>query len=97
MLYYKHDSELKECKFCHESRYKERRGRKQNCKEVARKKMHYLPLIPRLQRLYASETTARHMRWHHENRREEGVLCHPSDGEAWEHFDHTYPDFATKP
>ena len=37
------------------------------------------------------------MRWHHENRREEGVLCHPSDGEAWERFDHTYPDFATKP
>ncbi|XP_060194944.1 uncharacterized protein LOC132624136 [Lycium barbarum] len=37
------------------------------------------------------------MRWHSENRRTPGVLCHPSDGEAWKHFDRTYPDFASEP
>ncbi|KAK4383736.1 hypothetical protein Sango_2749400, partial [Sesamum angolense] len=25
------------------------------------------------------------------------VMCHPSDAEAWKHFDETHPDFATKP
>jgi len=24
-------------------------------------------------------------------------LCHPLDGEAWKHFDETFPDFAVKP
>ena len=42
-------------------------------------------------------SSAPHMRWHFENRRPPGVMCHPSDGEAWKHFDRTYPDFASKP
>ncbi|XP_058774870.1 uncharacterized protein LOC131649136 isoform X2 [Vicia villosa] len=99
MLYYKEDINLKECKFCNEPRYKTciLRKRKRNSKDVPRKRLHYLPLIPRLQRLYASERSAKHMRWHYENRREEGVLCHPSDGEAWKHFDQVYPAFASEP
>ncbi|KAL0307869.1 UNVERIFIED_CONTAM: hypothetical protein Sangu_3007200 [Sesamum angustifolium] len=28
---------------------------------------------------------------------ENGVMCHPSDAEAWKHFDDTHPDFATEP
>ena len=24
-------------------------------------------------------------------------MCHPSDGQAWKHFDQTYPDFAAEP
>jgi len=24
-------------------------------------------------------------------------LCHPSDGEAWKHFDKMYPEFAAEP
>ena len=59
--------------------------------------MHYLPLIPRLKRLYASMRSAPHMRWHREYRRPPGVLSHPSDGEAWKHFDNVYPDFASEP
>ena len=59
--------------------------------------MHYFPLIPRLQRLYASRSSASHMRWHHEYRREDGVLCHPSDGEAWKQFDQLHHDFASEP
>nr|KYP63744.1 hypothetical protein KK1_018326 [Cajanus cajan] len=97
LLYYKDDSTLKECKFCEEPRYKARNAHKKNSKDVPQKRLHYLPLIPRLQRLYASVKTAEHMRWHYENRREEGVLCHPSDGKAWKHFDHLYPEFANEP
>jgi len=48
--------------------------------------MFYLPIIPRLQRLFASMKTAGHMTWHHLNKIP-GVLRHPSDSEAWKHFD----------
>ncbi|KAK2384836.1 hypothetical protein QL285_072138 [Trifolium repens] len=37
------------------------------------------------------------MKWHSENQRENGVLCHPSDGKAWKHFDQVYPQFAAEP
>ena len=85
MLYYNADDQLRECKFCGHPRYKSEstsRG-----KGVPLKSMHYLPLIPRLKRLYASMSSAAHMRWHYVNRMADGVLCHPSDGLAWRHFD----------
>ena len=34
------------------------------------------------------------MRWHVVRDYNGGLLCHPSDGEAWKHFDKTYSDFA---
>ena len=66
-------------------------------KDVPIKRMGYLPITPRLQRLYASKTTAGEMRWHYENPREPGVLSHPSDGEAWKHFDNVHLDFTCEP
>ncbi|XP_059295599.1 uncharacterized protein LOC132048937 [Lycium ferocissimum] len=93
MLYYKDDADLENCKVCGISRFKQLASGKR----VAVKAMHYLPLIPRLKRLYASLSSAPHMRWHYENRRPPGVLCHPSDGEAWKHFDRTFQNFANEP
>ena len=98
MLFYTNEyTQLKECKFCGAPRYNKKKVGKDKYKEVPLKRMHYLPLIPRLKRLYASMSSVSNMRWHYENRRESGVLCHPSDGEAWKHFDETYPDFAAEP
>nr|AAS79612.1 putative tnp2 transposase [Ipomoea trifida] len=97
MLYYKSDINDRQCKFCGEPRFKPRSPNCTRGKEVPKKRMHYLPLIPRLQRLYASPSSAEHMRWHYENRRQPGVMCHPSDGEAWKHFDSQYPDFGADP
>jgi len=54
--------------------------------------MYYLPFIPRLKRLYAYMSSAPYMRWRHENRQEPGILCHPSDDEAWKHFDKIHCD-----
>lgn len=82
----------KECRFCHAPRYRVGKGGK----ELALKSMHYLPITPRLKRLYASENSARHMRWHYEHQQVEGVLEHPSDAEAWKHFDQKYPEFASE-
>ncbi|XP_062080195.1 uncharacterized protein LOC133784947 [Humulus lupulus] len=37
------------------------------------------------------------MRWHKEVRKNEvGILRHPTDGDAWKHFDNVYPDFAVE-
>ena len=58
MLYFKEDANLESCKFCQHPRYK--RGCSGN--KIAIKAMHYLPLIPRLKRLYASNSSAPHMR-----------------------------------
>ena len=55
---------------------------KKTRKEVSYKRMYYLPITPRLQRLYASSVTAHHMRWHGVRTSEEVTLAHPSDGEA---------------
>src|SRR5436305_1129175 len=60
MLYYKDDTHLEKCKFYTAPRYKitQKKERK------ALKKMWYFPLGSRLQRLFASETTATNMTWH---------------------------------
>ncbi|XP_059295654.1 uncharacterized protein LOC132048990 [Lycium ferocissimum] len=93
ILYYKDDVSIESYNFCSSDRLKQTRSGKR----VAVKIMHYLPLIPRLKRLYASNSSAIHMIWHSENRRLPGVMYHPSDGEAWQHFDRTYPDFSVEP
>ena len=47
--------------------------------------------------MYASRSTAEYMRWHYEHRREDGILCHPSDVAAWKHFDNKCPNFSLEP
>ncbi|XP_074301486.1 uncharacterized protein LOC141632881 [Silene latifolia] len=59
--------------------------------------MRYFPLIPRLERIYASSKTAEDMRWHHKERVKDGKLRHPVDALAWEQFDSRYPLFASDP
>ena len=96
MLFFKEDSNLDACRFCGYSRWKRQRSQQRNQSSLPYARMHDLPLKPRLQRLYASRSTAKHMRWDYEHRREDSVLCHPSDGAARKHFDSNYPNFATE-
>ncbi|KAL0318754.1 UNVERIFIED_CONTAM: hypothetical protein Sangu_2031600 [Sesamum angustifolium] len=56
--------------------------------------LRYLPLTLHLQRLYSSRATAEHVTWHATPQIEKGSMCHPSNAEAWKHFDRMYPDFA---
>ncbi|XP_057999097.1 uncharacterized protein LOC131177938 [Hevea brasiliensis] len=65
MLYWAEDSELTNCKFCDHPRFKRHsRGSSNFQTNVPHKKMYYFPLTQRLQRLYASNATAKEMRWH---------------------------------
>ena len=34
--------------------------------------------------------SASQMTWHHKNQTSSGTMRHPSDGEAWKHFDRTH-------
>jgi len=81
MLYY-NNGVLTECKFCNMSRYHAKTVGTSNRKLVPVKAMFYLPIIPRLQRMFASLQTTSQMTCHYENKRSSGMLCHPSDGEA---------------
>ncbi|KAL0292531.1 UNVERIFIED_CONTAM: hypothetical protein Sradi_6985000 [Sesamum radiatum] len=93
MLYYKENKDKQQCLVCGHPRYKPRKpGARTN---VPFKVLRYLPLIPRLQRLYASNYTCEHMTWHANNLCEEGSMAHPSHGDAWKHFDRTHPSFAS--
>ncbi|CAK8575475.1 unnamed protein product [Lathyrus sativus] len=92
------DEALEECKFRKSPRYQVRSkaiNRKQ--KRLAVKSMFYLPIIPRLKRLFASMHSASQMTWHHTNKTCSGIMRHPSDGEAWKHFDRVHSDFAAEP
>ncbi|XP_058002287.1 uncharacterized protein LOC131179456 [Hevea brasiliensis] len=94
MLYWAEDSELTNCKFCDHPRFKRHsRGSSNFQTNVPHKKMYYFPLTQRLQRLYASNATAKEMRWHAEHDHEDGVMCHCSDATTWKHFNKTHPSF----
>jgi Transposase family tnp2 len=95
MLYWGADEKLLQCKFCSENRYKPRFAAKK--KLIPWKKMYYLPLANRLQRLYESQRTAPHMRWHAEHAAKPGEMKHPSDGKAWKDFNAIFRNFASEP
>ncbi|KAL0445737.1 UNVERIFIED_CONTAM: hypothetical protein Slati_1701600 [Sesamum latifolium] len=96
MLYWTDDIDMDYCKFYGEARYKPTRERNPNRKKTPYAVLRYLAIIPCLQRLYTSQVTAEQMTWHANHQTEEGSMCHPSDAEAWRHFDRTHPNFAVE-
>ncbi|XP_004295827.1 PREDICTED: uncharacterized protein LOC101302054 [Fragaria vesca subsp. vesca] len=86
------DISLNECSVCNASRWKEGSGGMSNdgvehVKPKAAKQARYFPLKPRLQRLFMCSKTAKLMRWHAEERTDDGVFRHPADSLAWKDFD----------
>jgi hypothetical protein len=62
--------------------------------KVAIKQLRYIPITPRLKRLFLSEETMKQMRWHKERKRDSedsDNMSHPTDGEAWQALDHFDP------
>ncbi|KAE8788576.1 hypothetical protein D1007_37399 [Hordeum vulgare] len=60
----------------------------------------YLPIPPRIQRLYLNEDTTEHMVWHKYGIRRDNddhgrpMLTHPSCALAWQNFDRLHPEKA---
>ncbi|CAM8891125.1 unnamed protein product [Rhodiola kirilowii] len=96
MIYYGCDESMIVCRFCSKPRY-HRPRREESSSSYQRQaicQMFYLPIIPRLQRLYLSQTLAAEMCWHATPRADVDRMVHPSDGESWKHLDRCHPDFA---
>jgi hypothetical protein len=93
MIYYKENENKDKCTICKEPRYEETTA-KNNSSKIPRKVLRYLPITPRLQRLYMSQSTAKHMDYHARPRDSEKIMVHPSDGEAWKEFDKEHKNFA---
>jgi hypothetical protein len=55
----------------------------------------YLPVIPRLRRLYATPEDARRLTWH-ADRKADGKLRHPADSPQWKMIDRTFSDFGSE-
>ena len=64
MIYYMNDAHLLSWKFCERERVNLVRNGNGQCKCSPIAKMHYMSLILRLQHLYASKQSAKHMVWH---------------------------------
>ncbi|GKV22362.1 hypothetical protein SLEP1_g32242 [Rubroshorea leprosula] len=90
-------SAKKNDKLCGESHYEPRNMSAIRQKDVPRKSLWYLPITPRLQRLYMSRKTAEHMTWHLKCHEDADEVIHPAGSEAWKHFDETHPTFADEP
>uniref|UniRef100_M1BA48 Transposon protein, CACTA, En/Spm sub-class n=1 Tax=Solanum tuberosum TaxID=4113 RepID=M1BA48_SOLTU len=44
-----------------------------------------------------SSKTSSLMRWHHDERVDDGIMRHPADSVAWKTLDKLHPSFATEP
>jgi hypothetical protein len=94
MLYYLENAEMTECMTCGHSRYKPRTGRGKTL--VAYKKLRYFLITPRLQRLFMSPRTTEQMTCQQSHDVVDGVMVHPSNGEAWKHFNSVHPHFSAE-
>jgi hypothetical protein len=86
MLFWKEHANEKKCLGCGQSRFIEvvTQDNEKVTTEVTHKQLCYFSITPRLKQLFISKGIVRHMRWHKEGIREnDGVMVHPSDGEAW--------------
>ena len=90
ILFRKDHADAKYCPKCKSSRYLEvdsGDGQKRQL-EIPVKILRYLPFIPRIQRLYMTEESAKQMTWHKEGKRYHPEnMVHPADAEAWKYFD----------
>ncbi|WJX12650.1 hypothetical protein P8452_03121 [Trifolium repens] len=93
-------NEFEELKTCGLSRYKVK-DNDSNCDESIQhpptKVLWYLPIIPRLKRLFNNVDDAKHIRWHADERKCDGYIRHPADSLQWKKIDALYPEFGNEP
>jgi hypothetical protein len=68
--------------------------------QVVVKQLCYMPITPRLKRLYLSEETVKQIRWHKEGKHDSedpDIISHLADTEAWEALDRFDPEFVRDP
>jgi hypothetical protein len=102
MLFWKEHKDDTECMHCSRSKYAKvvNEDGDSVTTKVAVKQLRYMPITPRLKRLYLSEETVKQMRWHKEGKcdsEEPNIMSHPADTEAWEALHRFDREFAWDP
>ena len=89
-----------QCPRCGVSRYKKKDGDSNDedmTKGPPAKVLWYLPVVPRLKRLFTNPNDAKLMRWHEDERVKDGQLRHPADGLQWKKINDMFPNFSSDP
>ena len=98
ILYRNEYVDLHECPICGTSRYKRKNQTKENSDVKQKfgppaKMLWYLPIVPRLKRLFANVKDAKWLRWHAEERKIDGKIRHVADSPQWRNIDRIFEDF----
>ncbi|XP_075074545.1 uncharacterized protein LOC142162131 [Nicotiana tabacum] len=97
MLFWKENEKADNCSICGSSRWKNAGPLTNASSKISTKILRYFPLKPSLQRIFMCPETAVMMRWHANERLNDGNITHPADGEAWKDFDSLHPYFSSDP
>jgi len=98
ILYQKDFELLKSCPRCGLSRYKLKKKDDDTIEDIEKhgppmKVMLYLPIIPRIKRLFENPNDAKNLRWHAYERKCDGMYQHPTDFIQWKKLDDEFPEF----
>ncbi|GJZ93180.1 uncharacterized protein Tco_0665245 [Tanacetum coccineum] len=97
MLYRDEYKNLHACVTCETSRYKKEPAEIDD--DVTKngppaKLLWYFPIIPRLKRLFENKKEAKLLRWHFDQRKDDGKLRHVADSPQWRKINNKFPEFA---
>jgi hypothetical protein len=99
MLFWKEQKDDTECMHCGRFRYVKvvnEDGAYVTTKVVV-KQLCYIPIMPRMKRLFLCEETMQQMRWHKEgicDSKDADIMSPLVDAEAWHALDYFDPEFA---
>ena len=93
IIYYGQYASETNCPQCQTNRYRI----DQLTKKVPHKVLRYIPIIPRLQRLFRCRNIAQLMDYHARNRSEDDFLRMPADGSLYKNIEERWPIFKEEP
>nr|GEV46270.1 hypothetical protein [Tanacetum cinerariifolium] len=101
ILYRKDYKDLHECPVCKVSRYKQHKNLMELDSDVTKngppaKMLGYLPIIPRLKKLYANPKDDKLLRWHAEERKTDGKMRHVAESPQWKNIDRDFKKFGSE-
>jgi hypothetical protein len=101
MSFLKDNEKLERYTKCDASKWKQTKNEGDDLLQKSKRKpvkvLWWFPLKLRLQRLFMSQKTNSHMKWHVDKCTNDRVLRHPADELAWKKFDEWYLEFASDP
>ena len=102
ILYRNEYEDLRRCPRCGLSRYKVKVGKNDENVKFAKEGpptmvVWYLSVIARLKRLFANTNDSKNLWWHADNRKCDGLLCHPADSLWWKNIYKEFPEFGKEP